>query len=113
MDAGVPGLSEWLLAQGPAGAVIAYLIWKIRDVEERLQKCQEARMSDMTTVTGEVRAAFATSTEVLRANTEVQEKSTGSVSRFGEQLGGFQSSLDRMRDTIERGPWDRGRERQS
>ncbi len=102
MDVGVPGLPEWLLTQGPAGAIIAYLLWKLRDVEERLSKCQEARMSDMTTVTGEVRAAFATSTEVLRANTAVQERSTGSVSRFGEQLVTFQSSLDRLKDTVER-----------
>lgn len=113
MDVGVPGLPEWLLTQGPAGAIIAYLLWKLRDVEEKLGKCQEARMSDMTTVTGEVRAAFATSTEVLRANTVVQERSTGTVARFGEQLGMFQSSLDRLKDSVERLPKERGRERQT
>lgn len=103
-----PGLEE-ILKQGLLGLIIAYLLYENRDLKKRLQKCQEDWIADLKSVSTDTKAAFATSTEVLRANTIVQERSTGTVSRFGEQLLVFQSSLDRVRDMLDRG----SRERQS
>lgn len=96
-----PGLEE-ILKQGLLGLIIAYLLHENRDVKKRLQKCQEDWIADLKSVTTDTKAAFATSTEVLRANTIVQEKSTGTVSQFGVQLAGFQSSIDRIRESVDR-----------
>lgn len=103
-----PGLEE-ILKQGLLGLIIAYLLYENRDLKKRLQACQENWIADLKSITTDTKAAFATSTEVLRANTAVQEKSTGTVSQFGIQMTGFQSSIDRIKESLDRA----GRERQT
>lgn len=109
MEAILPPGVEEILKQGLLGLIIFYLLYELRDVKKRLQKCQEDWITDLKSITTDTKAAFATSTEVLRANTAVQEKYTGTVSQFGIQMTGFQSSIDRIKESLDRA----GRERQT
>lgn len=96
------GLSQFLLSLGPPGAIILYLLWERRDLQDRLNKCQEGRMEDIRTISAEMKAAFATSTEVLRANSMIQDKAAASALQIAEALRLLQSRLERQEDQMDR-----------
>lgn len=96
------GLSQFLLASGPWGAVVLYLLWERRDLQDRLHKCQEGRMDDIRTISAEMKAAFATSTEVLRANNLIQDKAAASALQIAEAMRLHVSRLEHVEEFIER-----------
>lgn len=98
----ISGLSQFLLSLGPPGAIILYLIWERRDLQDRLHKCQEARMADLSSISAEMKVAFATSTEVLRVNTAVQERAAESAAKLGEAVRSFQVAIEHMEELVER-----------
>jgi len=96
------GLSQFLLASGPWGAVVLYLLWERRDLQDRLHKCQEGRMEDIRTISAEMKAAFATSTEVLRANNLIQDKAAASALQIAEALRLVQNRMEKQEDQMDR-----------
>lgn len=98
----ISGLSQFLLSLGPPGGIILYLLWERRDLQDRLHKCQEARMADLSSISAEMKAAFATSTEVLRANTAIQERAADSAAKLAEAVRSFQAAIEHMEEMIER-----------
>lgn len=98
----ISGLSQFLLSLGPPGAIILYLLWDRRDLQSQLVTCQEARLKEMKDISAEMKAAFATSTEVLRANNLIQDKAAASALQIAEALRLVQSRMERQEDQMER-----------
>lgn len=98
----ISGLSQFLLSSGPWGAVVLYLLWERRDLQDQVRKCQDGRIEDIKSIAAEMKAAFATSTEVLRANNMIQEKATGSALQIAEATRLHVSRLERLEESIER-----------
>lgn len=98
----ISGLSQFLLSLGPPGAIILYLLWERRDLQTQLRLCQEARLQEIKTISAEMKAAFATSTEVLRANNVIQDKAAGSALQIAEALRLVQSRLEKQEDQMDR-----------
>ena len=97
-----PGLSQFLVSLGPPGVIIGYLLWERRDLQTQLRLCQEARLQEIKTISAEMKAAFATSTEVLRANNVIQDKAAGSALQIAEALRLVQSRLEKQEDQMDR-----------
>lgn len=97
-----PGLAAILTGFGPPGVIIGYLLWERRDLLVQLRSCQEARLQEIKSISAEMKAAFATSTEVLRANNLIQDKASASALQIAEALRLVQARMERQEDQMER-----------
>lgn len=95
-------LPAWLFTQGPWGVAVACLIGALVFTQRKLDGAITARIEDLKTGSAALHTALVASTEAMKANTGVQDRSGQIATGLGEALRGVEVELERVRESIDR-----------
>lgn len=98
----ITAIGAWLLSQGGWGVAVAYLLWDRYSLSKRIESSQDAHRQDLQMTVAKVTEAVVTSSEVIRANTLSQDRTSLVMSGLNDGVKAVQASILGMEKDLDR-----------
>jgi len=94
-------LGPYLLANGPLGAIVLWLLFDRQKMADRLETAQLTYHDKLLKIVEEVTKAIGASTDAMRTNTTAQERTVESGRAIAEALRLLQATIGALEKDVE------------